>query len=193
MRVRNLGRPHENAVMVFRDHHAVLGSRGGQHALPPLRIPALGCVQESSYEDVVLAVSPHPRVMLGGRGVRNADGVPIPLGVRRVAERHALALLAGQGEGVLAGGCERRHRTHGPMGEDPELGIQEPRRDRVRRQGLVGGLVHGNTLEVERTSPERRAGRDQESWADKRSSVRRTNVSRSSAVSGRVVRTFSST
>ena len=114
----------EPLVMLGRQH-VVLSARVLEQLDPALRVP-LGGGEHRDEVVVVEALAVRLRVV----GVRRIVGIlqvlPVPLGV------------------FLADRCPAGHRVDAPVDEDAELGVVEPVRRLVGRQGRVGSCVVGH-------------------------------------------------
>ena len=139
---RVLAGPHEEAVVMLGGEDKVAGADLLEQRRPSIRIAALGSLAEHGSEVVVGEVAPVGRLMMAARGrVAEPQRVLVPLGIWIIGEH---ALPAGARHLVVDIGPVRRparYRVEAPMHEDPQLGVLEPSRDRMRGDRFEGRQI----------------------------------------------------
>lgn len=131
MGIRGFRWPIEHSIMMFRDSNAVLGSRRRHQVRPSGRVPSLRGSKKTLHEFGIVAITPNFSMVSRCRRTGNIDGVPIPLGIRRMTEGFLLTFLASKGEWILSHWGVCRNRSHSPMAEETKFGIGKPRRQRM--------------------------------------------------------------
>ena len=86
--------------------------------------------------------------MFLNRRTFNSERVHVPLGIRRLGERHDIAVLGGLGKEIFGQRRISRNRGGVPVDEDSEFGIIEPLGQLVLLHRLKSSFVfrHGHTV-----------------------------------------------